>query len=165
MVGLGAVAGPSAVFRDRCAADLRTLVALTDVAPGRPATARCRSTSGCGWWSAGCPSWRSPPDLASCTVPVGVADAISESAYAALSNVVRHAPGAAATLRLSRDAIASWSRSPTTAPASTWPPSHPTGTACASRSAAGWPTVGGRAVVHSAVGAGTRIRLEWPDVG
>ena len=73
-----------------------------------------------------------------CAVPSGVADAIAESAYAALSNVVRHAPGAAATLRLNRDATPSWSRWSTTAPASTRPPSHPTGTGYASRSAAGW---------------------------
>ena len=104
MVGLGAVAGPSTAFRDRCAADLRTLVALTDLGPVPgdgpvPLDGRLRAVPG------RLPELRVDLALASCAVPAGVADAITESAYAALSNVVRHAPGARATLRLARDAV------------------------------------------------------------
>ena len=48
MVGLGAVAGPSAALRDRCAADLRTLAALADArsAPAAGPTALVRPAAG-----------------------------------------------------------------------------------------------------------------------
>ncbi|WP_406075526.1 sensor histidine kinase [Micromonospora sp. NBC_01638] len=164
MVGLGAVAGPSAAFRDRCAADLRTLVALTDVGPVAgdgpvPLDGRLRLVAG------RLPELPVSLDLASCTVPAGVADAISESAYAALSNVVRHAPGARATLRLSRDAIGVVVEvaddGPGFDPATVPPHRYGLRESIRGRMVA----VGGRADVHSAAGAGTRIRLEWPGVG
>ncbi|MEU5912696.1 ATP-binding protein [Micromonospora sp. NPDC047527] len=164
MVGLGAVAGPSAAFRDRCAADLRTLVALTDSGPapgdgpvsldGRLRTVPDRL-----------PDLRVSMDLAACAVPAGVADAITESAYAALSNVDRHAPGAWATLRLTRDAVAVVAEvvddGPGFDPATVPPHRYGLRESIHGRMAA----VGGRAEVRSAPGAGTRIRLEWPGVG
>ncbi|CCH20904.1 sensor histidine kinase [Micromonospora lupini] len=164
MVGLGAVAGPSASFRDRCAADLRTLVALTDLGPAPgdgpvPLDGRLRTVPD------RLPELPVGLELASCAVPAGVADAITESAFAALSNVVRHAPGARATLRLTRDAVAVVVEvvddGPGFDPAVV--PRHRYGLreSIHGRMAA----VGGRAEVHSAPGAGTRIRLEWPGVG
>ncbi|PYC76435.1 ATP-binding protein [Micromonospora arborensis] len=164
MVGLGAVAGPTAAFRERCAADLRTLVALTNAGPVAgdgpvPLDGRLRAVAG------RLPELPAHLDLASCAVPAGVAEAISESTYAALSNVVRHAPGAQVTLRLSRDAIGVVVEvaddgpgfDPTTVP----PHRYGLRESIRGRMAA----VGGRADVRSAAGAGTRIRLEWPGVG
>ncbi|KAB1933811.1 ATP-binding protein [Micromonospora sp. ALFpr18c] len=164
MVGLGAVAGPSAAFRERCAADLRTLVAAADVGPVPgdgpvPLDERLRTV----------PDRLSELpvtlELAGCAVPAGVADAITESTYAALSNVVRHAPGARATLRLSRDAIAVVVEvaddGPGFDPATV--PAHRYGLRESIRGRMA--TVGGRAEVHSTPGGGTRIRLEWPGVG
>ncbi|MFJ6152716.1 sensor histidine kinase [Micromonospora profundi] len=164
MVGLGAVAGPSVAFRDRCATDLRTLVALTDSGPtpgdgpvsldGRLRTVVDRL-----------PQLRMHMDLAPCAVPAGVADAITESAYAALSNVDRHAPGARAVLRLTRDAmtvvVEVVDDGPGFDPATVPPHRYGLRESIHGRMAA----VGGRADVRSAPGAGTRIRLEWPGVG
>ncbi|MFC5926098.1 sensor histidine kinase [Micromonospora vulcania] len=164
MVGLGAVPGPSAALRERCAADLRTLVALTDAGPvpGDGPVAldgRLRAVPD------RLPELRVHLDLAACTAPAGVADAITESAYAALSNVVRHAPGARATLRLTRDAIAVVVEvvddGPGFDPATVPHYRYGLRESIRGRMAA----VGGRAEVHTAPGAGTRIRLEWPGVG
>ncbi|PZG13773.1 ATP-binding protein [Micromonospora craterilacus] len=163
MVGLGAVAGPSAALRERSAADLRTLTALAEARsvpggtdrvddrlrevltrlPGLPVTA----------------------DLPPCTVPAPVAEAIAESAHAALSNVSRHAPGASTVLRLRRlaDTVAveviddGPGFDPTTVPA------HRYGLRESVRGRMA--TVGGRVDVASAPGQGTRVRLEWSDVG
>ncbi|MGV9215351.1 sensor histidine kinase [Micromonospora sp. RB23] len=164
MVGLGAVPGPSAAFRERCATDLRTLVALTDHGPTPgdgpvPLDERLRAVPD------RLPELPVSLELAACAVPAGVADAITESAYAALSNVARHAPGARATLRLSRDAVAVVAEvvddGPGFDPATV--PAHRYGLreSIHGRMAA----VGGRAEVCSAPGAGTRIRLEWPGDG
>ncbi|MET8462125.1 sensor histidine kinase [Micromonospora zamorensis] len=164
MVGLGAVSGPSTAFRDRCAADLRTLVAHTDVGPVAgdgpvPLDGRLRLVA------ARLPELPAHLDLESCAVPSGVADAIGESAYAAMSNVVRHAPGARATLRLKRDAIGVVVEvvddGPGFDPATVPPHRYGLRESIGGRMAA----VGGRADVHSAPGTGTRIRLEWPGVG
>ncbi|WP_433115003.1 sensor histidine kinase [Micromonospora sp. CA-246542] len=164
MVGLGAVPGPSAMFRERCAADLRTLVALTDRGPTPgdgpvPLDERLRTVPD------RLPELPVSLELTACAVPAGVADAITESAYAALSNVVRHAPGARTTLRLSRHAVAVVAEvvddGPGFDPATV--PAHRYGLreSIQGRMAA----VGGRAEVCSAPGAGTRIRLEWPGGG
>ncbi|MEV4659806.1 ATP-binding protein [Micromonospora sp. NPDC049301] len=164
MVGLGAVPGPSAALRERCAADLRTLVALTDVGPVPgdgpvPLDGRLRTLPD------RLPALRVHLDLASCAVPAGVADAITESAYAALSNVDRHAPGAHVTLRLTRDAVAVVVEvaddGPGFDPATVPPHRYGLRESIRGRMAA----VGGRAEVRSAPGAGTTIRLEWPGVG
>ncbi|MFG1842732.1 sensor histidine kinase [Micromonospora sp. NPDC049175] len=164
MVGLGAVAGSSASFRDRCGGDLRTLVALSEVGPVAgdgpvPLDGRLRAVA------ARLPELSAHLDLAPCTVPSGVADAMSESAYAALSNVVRHAPGARVRLRLSRDAIGVAVEvdddGPGFDPATVPPHRYGLRESIHGRMA----SVGGRADVRSAPGAGTRIRLEWPGVG
>ncbi|MCO1599133.1 ATP-binding protein [Micromonospora sp. RHAY321] len=164
MVGLGAVPGPSVAFRERCAADLRTLVALTDVGPVPgdgpvPLDGRLRTVP------ERLPELRVRLELASCAVPAGVADAITDSTYAALSNVVRHAPGAQATLRLTRNAVAVvvevTDDGPGFDPASVPPHRYGLRESVRGRMAA----IGGRAEVRSAPGAGTLIRLEWPGVG
>ncbi|MEU4474195.1 ATP-binding protein [Micromonospora sp. NPDC023888] len=164
MVGLGAVTGSSATFRERCGGDLRTLVALSDVDPVAgdgpvPLDERLRAVAG------RVPELSAQLDLAPCAVPAGVADAISESAYSALSNVVRHAPGARVTLRLSRDAIGVAVEvaddGPGFDPATVPPHRYGLRESIHGRMA----SVGGRADVRSAPGAGTRVRLEWPGVG
>lgn len=162
MVGLGAVPGPSAALRERCAADLRTLTALAD-ARAIPAGAvaldeRLRTVL------ARLPELAVDATLAPCRVPATVAAALADSAAAALANVVRHAPGAAATLRLTGDAGAVVVEvaddgpgfDPTTVPA------HRYGLRESIHGRMS--SVGGRAVVTSTPGAGTRIRLEWSGV-
>ncbi|MET8525826.1 ATP-binding protein [Micromonospora sp. NPDC005172] len=164
MVGLGAVSGPSVSFRERCATDLRTLVAVTDLGPA-PGDGPVLLDERLRTVPDRLPELPVHLELTACAVPAGVADAITESAYAALSNVVRHAPCARTTLRLNRDAVAVVVEvvddgpgfDPETVPA------HRYGLreSIRGRMAA----VGGRAEVRSAPGAGTRIRLEWPGVG
>lgn len=163
MVGLGAVAGPSAALRERCAADLRTLAALAD-ARSVPALVpvalddRLRAVLG------RLPELPVAASLTRCLLPAEVAGALAESVAAALSNVVRHAPGATATLRLAQRAgrvvVEVADDGPGFDPAAV--PAHRYGLreSVHGRMA----TVGGRAEVTSAPGAGTRIRLEWPGV-
>ncbi|MET8908281.1 ATP-binding protein [Micromonospora sp. NPDC004551] len=162
MVGLGAVPGPSAALRERCAADLRTLTALAD-ARATPAGAvaldeRLRAVL------ARLPELTVDATLAPCRVPAAVGAALADSAAAALANVVRHAPGATATLRLAPDAgavvVEVADDGPGFDPATV--PAHRYGLreSIHGRMSA----VGGRAVVTSAPGAGTRIRLEWSGV-
>ncbi|WP_262284647.1 sensor histidine kinase [Micromonospora sp. MA102] len=162
MVGLGAVPGPSAALRERCAADLRTLTALAD-ARATPAGAvaldeRLRTVL------ARLPELAVDATLAPCRVPATIAAALADSAAAALANVVRHAPGAATTLRLTGDAeavvVEVADDGPGFDPAAV--PAHRYGLreSIHGRMA----SVGGRAVVTSAPGAGTRIRLEWSGV-
>ncbi|NES16819.1 MULTISPECIES: sensor histidine kinase [Micromonospora] len=163
MVGLGAVSGRSASLRERCAADLRTLAALADARAAPPTGAaalddRLRAAL------ARTPELAVTTTLAPCTVPAEVADALADSAAAALANVARHAPGAAVTLRLSRVAdtvvveVADDGPGfdPTTVPA------HRYGLRESIHGRMS--TVGGRAEVTSAPGAGTRVRLEWSGV-
>ncbi|MEH1102296.1 sensor histidine kinase [Micromonospora sp. CPCC 205561] len=163
MVGLGAVAGPSAALRERCAADLRTLVALADArsAPADgpvPLDERLRAVR------ARLPELPVTTDLASCAVPAPVAEALAESAYAALSNVARHAPGATAALRSARldgaVVVEVADDGPGFDPATV--PAHRYGLRESIRGRMA--TVGGRAEIHARPGAGTRIRLEWPGV-
>ncbi|MGK5675486.1 sensor histidine kinase [Micromonospora sp. URMC 106] len=161
MVGLGAVAGPSAALRERCAADLRTLTALADArsAPADgpvPLDERLRAVR------ARLPELSVAAELAPCAVPAPVAEALAESAYAALSNVARHARGATAALRLARVAgtvvVEVADDGPGFDPAAV--PAHRYGLRESVRGRMS--TVGGRAQVSSRPGAGTRIRLEWP---
>ncbi|MEU5724359.1 ATP-binding protein [Micromonospora sp. NPDC047738] len=160
MVGLGAVSGPSAALRERCAADLRTLAALADARSAPPAGVvalddRLRAVV------ARLPELPLSAALTPCAVPPEVAEALADSAAAALANVVRHAPGASAALRLARDAdtvvVEVTDDGPGFDPATV--PAHRYGLreSVHGRMA----TVGGRAEVTSGPGAGTRIRLEW----
>ncbi|MEU4776617.1 ATP-binding protein [Micromonospora sp. NPDC023633] len=163
MVGLGAVAGPSAALRERCAADLRTLTALADArttpAGGRvPLDERLRAVR------ARLPELPVTTELAPCAVPAPVAEALAESAYAALSNVARHAPGATAALRLARVdgtvVVEVADDGPGFDPAAV--PAHRYGLRESVRGRTS--AVGGRAEIDSQPGAGTRIRLEWSGV-
>lgn len=159
MVGLGAVPGSSAALRERCAADLRTLTALAD-ARATPVGAvaldeRLRAVV------TRLPELTVDAALAPCRVPATVAAALADSAAAALANVVRHAPGAATTLRLTGDAdtvvVEVADDGPGFDPATV--PAHRYGLRESIHGRMS--SVGGRAVVTSAPGAGTRIRLEW----
>ncbi|PPA61006.1 sensor histidine kinase [Micromonospora chalcea] len=161
MVGLGAVPD-SATLRERCAHDLRTLTAL---AGARSATAageadldeRLRQVL------AGTPGPAVTATLAPCRLPAEVATALADSAAAALANVARHAPGATASLRLAREGGAGVVEvvddGPGFDPATV--PAHRYGLRESIHGR--MTTVGGRALVTSAPGAGTRIRLEWSD--
>ncbi|MFD4209507.1 ATP-binding protein [Micromonospora tulbaghiae] len=161
MVGLGAVPD-STTLRRRCADDLRTLTAL---AGARTATAageadldeRLREVL------AGTPGPAVTATLAPCRLPAEVATALADSAAAALANVARHAPGAATSLCLAREGgtvvVEVVDDGPGFDPSTV--PAHRYGLR---ESILGrMSTVGGRAVVTSAPGAGTRIRLEWSD--
>ncbi|MFG2057092.1 sensor histidine kinase [Micromonospora sp. NPDC048930] len=180
MVGLGAVSGPSAALRERCAADLRTLAALAD-ARTTPAAGPVALDDRLRAVLARTPELTLRPrqrgasraapradtvaaTLEPCTVPAEVADALADSAAAALANVARHAPGASAELRLTRIAgtvvVEVSDDGPGFDPATV--PAHRYGLRESIHGRMS--TVGGRAVVTSAPGAGTRIRLEWPGV-
>lgn len=114
-------------------------------------------------------------DLQPCAVPSAIADALADSATEALSNVARHAPGAAVSVRLTAgtgrgDRIGAALGSPAVAVEVTDDgpgfdplavPLHRFGLreSVHGRMAA----IGGRAEVDSAPGRGTRVRLEWPD--
>ncbi|MET7835999.1 ATP-binding protein [Micromonospora sediminicola] len=160
MVGLGAVPGSSAALRERCAADLRTLTAL---AGARTATGDVDLDERLRAVLAGMPELTVAETLAPCRVPAEVAAALADSAAAALANVARHAPGATTTLRLAREGRAVVVEvvddgpgfDPTTVPA------HRYGLreSIHGRMA----TVDGRAMVTSAPGAGTGVRLEWSN--
>ncbi|SCL39064.1 Signal transduction histidine kinase [Micromonospora rhizosphaerae] len=164
MIGLGAVPGPSPALRDRCTADLRTLTAPADARSAPPAGPvalddRLRTVL------ARLPELPVTAALQPCTVPAEVAEALAESVAAALSNVVRHAPGTNVTLRLARVAdavvVEVADDGPGFDPATV--PAHRYGLRESIRGR--MTTAGGRAEVASAPGAGTRVRLEWPDVG
>ncbi|MER7458401.1 ATP-binding protein [Micromonospora sp. NPDC126480] len=161
MVGLGAVAGSSGPLRERCADDLRTLDALVET---RSADRGGRLDDRLRQVRARLPELPVTLELAACDVPAPVADALAESAYAALSNVARHAPGASATLRLARVGrivvIEVVDDGPGFDPAAVPPHRYGLRESVRGRTAG----VGGRAEVHSSPGAGTRIRLEWSDV-
>ncbi|MFI6266208.1 sensor histidine kinase [Micromonospora sp. NPDC051006] len=164
MIGLGAVSGPSVALRERCAADLRTLTALADArgVPGDGPVAlddRLRAVRD------RLPELPVTLELAACAAPAAVADAVTASVYAALSNVARHAPGATAELRLARDArgvvVEVIDDGPGFDPATVLPHRYGLRESVRGRMAA----IGGSARIDSAPGAGTRIRLEWPGVG
>ncbi|WP_341717284.1 ATP-binding protein [Micromonospora sp. FIMYZ51] len=162
MVGQGAVAGPSVALRERCAADLRTLAALAE-ARSTPGTSRVDERLRAVLKRL--PGLPVNADLPPCTVPPPVAEAIAESTHAALANVALHAPGAATRLRLRQLAgtvsVEVIDDGPGFDPATV--PAHRYGLREAVRGRMA--TVDGRADIDSAPGRGTRIRLEWSDVG
>ncbi|MEU1812209.1 ATP-binding protein [Micromonospora aurantiaca (nom. illeg.)] len=158
MVGLGAAPG-SATLRERCADDLRTLSALagarTAIAGGEAdLDERLREVLAGTAVTA---------TLAPCRLPAEVATALADSAAAALANVARHAPGAAASLRLAREGgtvvVEVVDDGPGFDPSTV--PAHRYGLRESIHGRMS--TVGGRAMVTSTPGAGTRIRLEWSD--
>ncbi|MBQ1071647.1 ATP-binding protein [Micromonospora sp. C31] len=163
MVGLGAVSGPSAALRERCGADLRTLTALAD-ARSTPAEGPVPLDERLRAVRARLPELPVTTDLASCAVPAPVAEALAESAYAALSNVLRHAPGATAALRLARVdgtvVVEVVDDGPGFEPSAV--PAHRYGLRESVRGRMS--SVGGRAGIRSRPGTGTRVRLEWSDV-
>ncbi|ASW57930.1 sensor histidine kinase [Plantactinospora sp. KBS50] len=165
MVGLGG-AGADGRLRDRAAADLRTLAGLAGARGGadaEPVTERLderlrevlASTGGhaCG------------AELAPVTVPGPVAAAIAAGVAEALANVDRHAPQASVriTLRVTGGTVAVEvvDDGPGFDPGAV--PAHRYGLRESIRGRLA--AVGGRAVVDSAPGRGTRIRLEWPAAG
>ncbi|XTZ18135.1 sensor histidine kinase [Micromonospora echinospora] len=170
MVGLGAVRADSPLLRARAAADLRTLAAARSPADADVgATDRGDATYPAvdGWLrevAGRFPELPTVVDLApGVTAPAAVAAAVAESTAAALANVLRHAPGAAVRLRLSGLAgtvvVEVVDDGPGFDPARV--PAHRYGLRESIRGR--MTAVGGRAVVDSAPGRGTRIRLEWPD--
>ncbi|RKR87577.1 signal transduction histidine kinase [Micromonospora pisi] len=170
VVGLGGVPAGSPLLRERAAADLRTLAELASSRDRPPLPAAGPSTSVAlddrlrtVLFRAGQPDVTA--DLTSCAVPPAVADALADSTAEALSNVVRHAPGATASVRLrSRDGavvVEVTDDGPGFDPLAV--PLHRFGLR---ESIHGRMTaVGGRAEVESRTGHGTRVRLEWPDAG
>ncbi|SBT50026.1 sensor histidine kinase [Micromonospora narathiwatensis] len=163
MVGLGALPGLSVTLRERCAADLRTLAALAD-ARSAPAAGPVALDDRLRTVLARLPELPVTATLTPCALPAEVAGALADSAAAALANVVRHASDATTTLRLARDAdtvvVEVADDGPGFDPATV--PAHRYGLreSIIGRMA----SVGGRAEVTSAPGAGTRIRLEWTGV-
>ncbi|MFY1680873.1 sensor histidine kinase [Micromonospora sp. WMMD730] len=168
MVGLGALPAGSAALRDRAAADLRTLVRLAHArsAPaGDPADAGPVDVdAGLRALLATHPQLRVTATLPPCAAPSGVTAALVDATAAALANVARHAPDAAVSLRLSHDhggiVVEVVDDGPGFDPATV--PLHRYGVRESIRGRMA--EVGGRAVVTSAPGVGTRIRLEWPHV-
>ncbi|MEV0326602.1 ATP-binding protein [Micromonospora echinospora] len=169
MVGLGAVRADSPLLRARAAADLRTLAAArspADVDVGATDRGDATHPPVDGWLrevAGRFPELPMVADLApGVTAPAAVAAAVAESTAAALANVLRHAPGATARLRLSGLAGAIVVEVVDDGPGfdPTRVPAHRYGLRESIRGRMG--SVGGRAVVDSAPGRGTRIRLEWP---
>ncbi|MEV4625360.1 ATP-binding protein [Micromonospora sp. NPDC049523] len=170
VVGLGGVGAGSPLLRVRAAADLRTLDALASSrsralsAPPDPRVPvalddRLRALLH------RTPELAPTVDLQPCAVPPDIADALADSAAEALSNVVRHAPGTAVSVRLTALAGAGVAvevsdDGPGFDPLTV--PLHRYGLreSIHGRMAA----IGGRSEVDSAPGRGTRVRLEWSDV-
>lgn len=176
VVGLGAVTGQSALLRERAAGDLRTLAALAGGREPTDVPAGDAGPDGAGGDDTALderlrrllrrsPQLRVTVALEPCEVPAKVAEAITDSAGEALSNVLRHAPDATATVRLSRAGgtvvVEVGDDGPGFDPGTVPPHRYGLRESVHGRMA----TVGGRAEVDSAPGRGTRVRLEWSDVG
>ncbi|MDG4829031.1 ATP-binding protein [Solwaraspora sp. WMMD1047] len=170
VVSLGAVPAGSALLRERAGADLRTLSALADArahadADGPGPDAPVRLDHRLRTVLAKFPQVPVTADLAPCTVAAAVADGLADSALAALSNVSLHAPGATAALRLDRVGAAVVVEVRDDGPGFD-PDTVPLHRYGLRESVHGrMATLGGRAVVDSAPGRGTLVRLEWSDAG
>ncbi|WP_434741408.1 sensor histidine kinase [Micromonospora sp. SH-82] len=175
MVGLGAVPQGSPALRERCADDLRTLSGSVEPTGGAgadrddPSRGRDDRASGLDDRLRGLldrlPELSVTARLSPCRVPPEVAEALTASTWAALSNVARHAPAARTTLSLTCTTVGAVVEvaddGPGFDPAEV--PVHRYGLRESVRGRT--ESVGGRVEVHSRPGSGTRIRLEWPDVG
>ena len=162
MVGLGGVSSQSAMLRTRASSDLRTLFdpsrrTILDPATQVSLDERLRLVverfEGYPLTAA----------LEPCLVPSGVADAMAESADAALSNVVRHAEGSVAWLRLHHTRGSIVVEVIDVGPgfdAEAIPP-HRYG--IRESIIARMASVGATARIDTAPGNGTRIHLEWAD--
>ncbi|MEU7978160.1 ATP-binding protein [Micromonospora sp. NPDC049081] len=178
MVGLGALPAGSAALRDRAAADLRTLVRLAHARAGPVGDPTDAGPTEVGPVDAGPvdvdaglrallathPQLRVTATLPPCAAPAGVTAALVDATAAALANVARHAPDATVTVRLGRShggiVVEVVDDGPGFDPATI--PLHRYGVRESIRGRMA--EVGGRAVVTSAPGMGTRITLEWPHV-
>ena len=164
MVGLGGVASQSAMLRARAASDLRTLFdSARRAVPAPDATVsldeRLRLVA------ERFEGYPLTAALEPCLVPARVADAMAESADAALSNVVRHAEGSVAWLRLhhTRDSIVVEviDVGPGFDMAAIPPHRYGIRESIMARMA----SVGATARIDTAPGNGTRVHLEWADAG
>jgi len=164
MVGLGGVAAQSPMLRARASSDLRTLF---DPArrPVLDPTAKVSLDERLRLIVERYEGYPLTAALEPCLVPSAVADAIAESADAALSNVVRHGEGSVAWLRLHRTRDAVVVEVIDVGPGFDMAaiPSYRYGIreSIMARMAA----VGATVRIDTAPGNGTRIHLEWADVG
>lgn len=167
VVGLGAVRRQSSWLRERAAADLRV---LSDLAAGhrQPAESADRSDTELVPLDERLrrlldhlPELAVTASLQPCAVPADVAEAITDSTAALLSNVVRHATGTTVVLRLTETAgtvvVEVVDDGPGFDPGAV--PLHRYGLreSVQGRMAAH----GGRTTIDTAPGRGTRVRLEW----
>ncbi|GAA1871020.1 sensor histidine kinase [Asanoa iriomotensis] len=164
MVGLGGVAGQSPMLRARASADLRTLFDPARRPVADPA-AKVSLDERLRLIVERYEGYPLTAALEPCLVPSSVADAIAESADAALSNVVRHAEGSVAWLRLHQTRESATVEVIDVGPgfdiAAIPPYRYGIRESIMARMAA----VGGAARIDTAPGNGTRIHLEWVDVG
>jgi signal transduction histidine kinase len=164
MVGLGGVAGQSAMLRARASSDLRTLFdpalrSALDPAAKVSLDERLRAVV---------ERYEGYPLTAAlepCLVPSAVAEAIAESADAALSNVVRHAENSVAWLRLHRARGAVVVEVIDVGPGFDMAAIPPYRYGIRESIMARMSAVGATARIDTAPGNGTRIHLEWVDVG
>ena len=159
---------PGEVLRRRAAATLAALPAL-DALPagaGEPVPGVPGGTARLDEQLAQVVTWYEPPltviaDLAACSVPAEVAEAFTGAAMEALENTVRYAATERAWLELrEQDRVV---RVTITDRGRGFDPARLTGASFGLREAlAGkMAAAGGAAVIRTAPGAGTRVRLEW----
>lgn len=161
IVGLGGVGSRSRALRARASADLHTLTdpartAVLDPHALVPLDERLQQMLDAAPIAV-------TESLEPCLVPLVAAEAIADSAAAALSNVVRHAPGAAAWIRLHRAGptvvVEVIDAGPGFDPTHIPPYRYGLRESIVGRMAA----VGGVVSIDTAPGRGSRIRLEWTD--
>jgi signal transduction histidine kinase len=164
MVGLGGVATQSPMLRSRAASDLRTLF---DPArrPVLDPTAKVSLDERLRQVVERYEGYPLTAALESCLVPSSVVDALAESADAALSNVVRHAEGSVAWLRLHRTRDSVVVEVIDVGPGFDMTDIPPHRYGIRESIMARMASVGASARIDTAPGNGTRIQLEWVDGG
>ncbi|GIF76709.1 histidine kinase [Asanoa siamensis] len=163
MVGLGGVATQSPMLRARASSDLRTLLdpALRPVLDPAAKVSLDERLRVIVERFEGYPLTAA---LEPCLVPARVADAIAESADAALSNVVRHAEGSVAWLRLHHNRGVVVVEVIDVGPGFDMAAIPPYRYGIRESIMARMSAVKGTARIDTAPGNGTRIHLEWSDV-